>query len=89
VSVTLGTNPVSPELKAGDVDDDDTVSILDYIFLSSNYEKDSSAADWNTPDPGANNAAPADADFDGDGSISILDYITLSTNFEASGDGKP
>lgn len=89
VAATLGTNPVNATLVAGDVDDDDTVSILDYIFLSSNYEKDSSASDWNTPDPGANNAAPADADFDGDGSISILDYITLSTNFEASGDGKP
>jgi hypothetical protein len=68
----------------GDTDGDNQVSILDYIALSSNYEKDSTASDWTTVTDGA---SPRSCDIDGDLSVSILDYILLSANYEAAGVG--
>jgi hypothetical protein len=85
VDLTGSPTGQNATLVPGDVDNDNVVSILDYIALSSWYELDSSASNWNTFDSGAN-AAPVDADLDGDGVISILDYITLSSNYEQAGD---
>jgi hypothetical protein len=64
----------------GDIDKDNEVSILDYLMLSGDFEKDSSMPGWSLPD-GASRS-----DLDGDNVVSILDYLILSSNFEKSGE---
>jgi hypothetical protein len=73
---TAGGNAVNVNfsLKNGDVDEDDEVSILDYIILSVVYDK-------SLGDPGY----VANADLDGDNVVSILDYLILSGNYELAG----
>jgi hypothetical protein len=68
----------------GDADDDDSVSILDYIGLSTNFGLQYTDPGWTTVDPGSN-IAPIDCDFDGDDEVSILDYIILSANMGLTG----
>lgn len=75
INVTLGSSNVNVSLRNGDVDDDNTVSIFDYIALSDSFEKSEGDSGYD-----------ARADLDGDTTVSIFDYIILSDNFEASGD---
>ncbi len=60
----------------GDVDGDDSITIFDYIDLSTSF-------DLSVGDAGFN----PNADLDGDGSVTIFDYIILSNNFDQSGEG--
>jgi hypothetical protein len=69
-SVT-GINLLCP---GGDVDDDNEVSILDYIFLSTAYGSEQGQPSYR-----------AAADLDGDGMITILDYLILSKNYGRMG----
>ncbi len=59
----------------GDIDNDDAVTVFDYIELSSSF-------DLNLGDPGYNEMA----DLDGDTSITIFDYILLSQFFDRVGE---
>jgi hypothetical protein len=69
-SVT-GINLLCP---GGDVDDDNEVSILDYIVLSTAYGSEQGQPSYR-----------AAADLDGDGMITILDYLILSKNYGRMG----
>lgn len=85
-SVNLNSNVsgLNFSLINGDVDNDNDISILDYIKLSESYGLDTTAPNWNTPD--ADGVRPKDTDLDNDGEVSILDYILLSTNYGLQGD---
>ncbi len=64
----------SPSVINGDVDGDNSVTIFDYIDLSSSFDLNNGDAGYI---PGA--------DLDGDDSVTIFDYIVLSNNFDVSG----
>lgn len=64
-----------PQVRAGDVDDDDEVSIFDYILLSGAFGATVGESSY-----------LREADFDRDGEINIFDYQQLSDNFGAEGD---
>jgi len=64
-----------PQVRAGDVDDDDEVSIFDYILLSSAFGAIVGESSY-----------LLEADFDRDGEINVFDYQQLSENFGAQGD---
>ncbi len=68
----------------GDVDNDNAVTIFDYIELSTNFDKSSADSDWNVSN--GSGVKPSDSDLDGDDSVSIFDYIVLSSEFDKSGD---
>ncbi len=72
-STTVNVGPLT--LRNGDCDDDNEVSILDYLLLSNSYETTPTVPGW---DPRA--------DLDGDSEVSIIDYLLLSNNFELAGD---
>ncbi len=74
---------VQATLFGGDVDEDNEITIFDYIILSEYFDRDSSQAGWNTV--GANGFAPSDADLDGDGAVTIFDYLLISENFGLTG----
>ncbi len=59
----------------GDIDDDNAITVFDYIELSA-------AFDTFAGDPGFNERA----DLDRDGSVSVFDYILVSQNFDTEGD---
>jgi hypothetical protein len=54
----------------GDIDGDDSISILDYISLSAAFGTELGSPGWNPLN-----------DLDGDDLVSILDYIILSSNY--------
>lgn len=62
-------------LLGGDVDNDNAVTIFDYIPLSDSFDKVVGDSGFN-----------ANADLDGDDAVTIFDYITLSGNFDKTGD---
>ena len=62
-------------LKNGDCDNDNAVSILDYLQLSADF-------DGQVGQPGVDPWS----DLDGDTYVSILDYLILSANYELSGE---
>ncbi|MBS1706842.1 MAG: hypothetical protein JST40_13320 [Armatimonadetes bacterium] len=62
-------------LLGGDIDNDDMVTVFDYVILSD-------AFDTSVGDAGY---LPA-ADLDGDGSVTVFDYLILSNNFDLFGD---
>jgi uncharacterized membrane protein len=66
---------VNATVLAGDADNDNTISVFDYILLSDAF--DSVLGD---------SRYAASCDFDGDHSITIFDYILQSENFDMSGD---
>lgn len=66
---------VNAHLDNGDADDDEVVSVFDYLILSDAFDTASGDPGWD-----------ARADFDGDGVISVFDYLILSENFDKSGD---
>lgn len=88
VNTTAGSvTGVNATLTNGDVDTDNVVSVFDYIVMSDNFDKDSSAPDWNDPQGGTSGNPPIKfADLDRDDVVSIFDYIILSDNFDISGD---
>ena len=67
--------PIAMPLRNGDVDEDNEVSIFDYIILSQNFGR---VVRGIGTDP--------NADLDGDGEVTIFDYIILSQNFGLEGD---
>ncbi len=69
------TETFTTTLINGDVDGDNTISIFDYIDLSTSFDKSAGDAGFN-----------AEADLDGDESVTIFDYIILSNNFDQSGE---
>jgi hypothetical protein len=83
VDTNVGQDFYDATLLNGDVDDDNEVTILDYIHLSSNFGAESTNPNWLNLQP--NGLTPQDADLDEDGEITILDYILLSTNYGLSG----
>jgi hypothetical protein len=88
-NVAVGTTSLTATLSNGDVDGDNQVSILDYIFLSANYESTRATVGdtaWFAPSAGNGDTAPFQSDLDGDDEVSILDYLILSSNFETQGD---
>ncbi|MBS1704547.1 MAG: hypothetical protein JST40_01630 [Armatimonadetes bacterium] len=62
-------------LTNGDCDNDDSVTIFDYLQLSTAFDK-------NVGDAGYD----AEADLDGDESVTVFDYLILSTNFDLTGE---
>jgi hypothetical protein len=76
--VTVGPgnpNTFSYALLGADIDDDNVVSIFDYIRLSDAFDSEPGLPNWDEA-----------ADLDADNVVSIFDYILLSTNFEIEGD---
>jgi hypothetical protein len=73
--------------KNGDIDNDDEISILDYLLLSTylGVKRSDSIPFWNAIDS-ATNERPRSADIDGDDEVSILDYLILSANYGLQGD---
>lgn len=71
-------------LKVGDIDDDNAVTLLDYDKFSVSYDKTSGDADWNAAD--GDGVRPKDSDLDLDGAVTLLDYDYFSANFDLSGD---
>ncbi|MBS1706121.1 MAG: choice-of-anchor M domain-containing protein [Armatimonadetes bacterium] len=59
----------------GDVDDDDAITIFDYVLLSNSFDRSTGESGF---DP--------NADLDGDGSVTIFDYHILSENFDRVGE---
>ncbi len=72
VSVNLGT------LKAGDANNDNTVTINDFTILSNSFGKSVGQVGYD-----------ARADFNADTLVNILDYSLLATNFGQSGVNPP
>lgn len=70
-----GQTGVNVSLINGDCDNDNVISIFDYIVLSNAFDATASDTNW---DPRA--------DLDGDGVVSIFDYIIQSNNFDGQGD---
>ncbi|MBS1705567.1 MAG: hypothetical protein JST40_06810 [Armatimonadetes bacterium] len=68
----------------GDIDNDNSTTIFDYLVLSDYFDKSSNDPDW--LDVGLNGFAPWEADLDGDQAITIFDYLILSENFDKTGD---
>ncbi|MBS1704565.1 MAG: hypothetical protein JST40_01720 [Armatimonadetes bacterium] len=79
-----GVSGLTFDLINGDIDNDNMVTVFDYVVLSEYFDRTSDDADWNAI--GANGSAPKDADLDGDGAITIFDYVILSDNFDMFGD---
>lgn len=78
VGLTQGSTTVdlgSITLLNGDVDDDNAVTVFDYIELSLAFDSSPGDSNWNPR-----------ADLDGDGSVTVFDYIILSQNFDVQGD---
>jgi hypothetical protein len=83
IDLGVGRQATNFNLLNGDIDGDDEVSILDYLYLSAAYEQDSTSADWTTPN--ANGITPQMCDLQEDNEINIIDYLILSNNYELTG----
>ena len=66
---------LSVPLLGGDVNNNNAVSLSDYVLLSKAYNSTPASANWN----------PA-ADLNCDGKVSLADYIILSSNYNKQGD---
>ena len=78
VTVTLadGANTVNVgELLAGDANDDNAVTSLDFSILANTFNLSS-----------ADGGYDGRADFNGDGSVTSLDFSLLAGNFNVSGE---
>ncbi len=74
--ITLGNEQeanLTIDVVLGDVDDDDAITVFDYIALSDSFDSSPGEPNW---DPRC--------DLDLDGSITVFDYIILSLNFDRS-----
>lgn len=77
-AITLSTSSVtsvSISLVNGDINQDNSVDLLDYFRLSDSYNLSSGDVGYD-----------AAADLTGDNSVDLLDYFTLSDNYNVSGD---
>ncbi|MBS1706309.1 MAG: hypothetical protein JST40_10570 [Armatimonadetes bacterium] len=59
----------------GDVDEDNAITIFDYLLLSSAFDTSEGQGSW-----------VPNADLDGDGTVTVFDYLILSANFDQVGD---
>ncbi len=59
----------------GDIDDDNAITVFDYIELSNAFDSSEGDSNFNVR-----------ADLDRDGSVSVFDYILVSQNFDTDGD---
>lgn len=90
-TITKGTaffgGPSMIDFKGGDIDNDNEVSILDYLALSAflGQQRVTSIPAW-TAFNATYGCSAQDADIDGDDEVSILDYLILSANFGLQGD---
>ncbi len=85
---TSSGGSITLNLLAGDIDNDGSVTIFDYIELSNVFDKSFDELDpgaWRNAPEGAT-IAPYESDLDGDNAITIFDYIILSNNFDLSDD---
>jgi len=83
-AVTFPATTLDAAYIAGDIDNDNMISVFDYDKLSSYFDKGSADADWMTLD--TDGVSPSNADIDGDGSVSVFDYDILSRNFDIAGE---
>jgi hypothetical protein len=67
---TADASALTINLINGDIDGDDSISILDYISLSAAFGTELGSPGWDPLN-----------DLDGDDLVSILDYIILSSNY--------
>jgi hypothetical protein len=75
VTVNAGANSVSVgPLRAGDVNNDNTVSLTDFSLLAASFNRAAGAAGYD-----------ARADLNGDGSVTLLDFSLLASNFNQVG----
>ena len=81
--IASGVGNVALTLKNGDIDNDNSITIFDYIELSLAFGKTRDDADFYTPGPSG--FAPFQSDIDRDFEVTIFDYIVLSGNFDESG----
>lgn len=81
--IASGVGNVALTLKNGDIDNDNSVTIFDYIELSLAFGKTRDDADFYTPGPSG--FAPFQSDIDRDFEVTIFDYIILSGNFDELG----
>ncbi len=76
VTISSGTNAIDVgELLAGDANNDNVVSALDFSILATSFNL--TMGDTNYDDR---------ADFTGDGNVSALDFSLLATNFNTAGE---
>jgi len=80
---TPGVSNLDFTLVNGDIDGDNAITVFDYDYLSSNFDRTSADADWNTPD--AAGISPRFSDLDGDDAVTVFDYDILSKNFDRTG----
>jgi len=69
-----GANFGTATLTNGDINNDNTVNLLDFSALSSAYGSSTGGTGWN-----------AEADLNGDGTVNLLDFSILSSNYGLSG----
>ncbi|MCE9558498.1 MAG: hypothetical protein K8R88_06065 [Armatimonadetes bacterium] len=88
---TINTNATTTDvtnanfnLVAGDIVDDNTIDLSDYIKLVVYFNASSFDINWNTPD--VDGIAPSDADIDGNSVVDLTDYTVIVTNFNIIGD---
>ncbi|MDX2139444.1 MAG: glycoside hydrolase family 44 protein [Chloroflexota bacterium] len=75
VTLAGGANAVSfGTLRAGDVNGDNSVTLLDFSALASAYNRTSGQPGWN-----------ANADLNGDGGVTLIDFSLLASNFNQTG----
>ncbi|MBS1704334.1 MAG: S8 family serine peptidase [Armatimonadetes bacterium] len=87
-TLTLNGSPLTGKdfsLANGDIDRDNAITIFDYLYLSSAFDKNSGDSDWNVAD--SEGVRPSDSDLDGDETVSIFDYVILNQNFDLTGEG--
>ena len=65
-------------LRAGDANDDDQVTIVDFSMLATTFGKSAGGAGYDDR-----------ADFNGDGRVTIVDFSLLASNFGKTGDELP
>ena len=76
VTISAGANVLDVgELIAGDANDDNQISLLDFSILAATYNLSS-----------GNTGYDARADFNGDNQVSLLDFSLFATNFNVPGD---
>jgi hypothetical protein len=75
VALAGGANAVNfGTLRAGDVNGDNRVTLLDFSALAGAFNRSSGQPGWN-----------ANADLNGDGSVSLIDFSLLASNFNQTG----